>query len=182
MAEPVRRLFTVSEFHSMAEAGILTEDDRVELIEGEIYRMAPIGSRHAACVNRLNHLLQGTGAILSPQNPLALNDRSEPLPDLALLRWRDDFYSRSHPTPGDVLLLIEVADTSVGFDRGVKTPLYAQRGIPEFWLVDLSKSVVEIHRQPSVKGYQHVRRFGKGDRIAPLAFPELELDVSDILV
>jgi Uma2 family endonuclease len=182
MAEPVRRPFTVSEFHSMAEAGILSEDDRVELIEGEIYRMAPIGSRHAACVNRLNHLLQGTGAILSPQNPLVLNDRSEPQPDLALLRWRDDFYATSHPSPGDVLLLIEVADTSVGFDRGVKTPLYAQRGIPELWLVDLTKGFLEVHQHPSLKGYQQVRRYGKGDRLSPQAFPELELNVSDILV
>lgn len=181
MAEPLKRLFTVSEYHSMAEAGILSEEDRVELIEGEIYRMAPIGSRHAGCVNRLNHLLQGTGAILAPQNPVVLNDFSEPQPDMALLRWRDDFYASSHPNPDDILLLIEVADSSVGFDRRVKIPLYARRGIRELWLVDLKTDTVEVHRQPSPTAFRDVRKLRKGDRISPLAFPDLELKVGDIL-
>lgn len=181
MAEPLKRLFTVSEYHSMAEAGILSEEDRVELIEGEIYRMAPIGSRHAGCVNRLIHLFKGAEGILAAQNPVVLSDFSEPQPDMALLRWRDDFYATSHPNPDDILLLIEVADSSVGFDRGVKTPLYARRGIRELWLVDLTKSTVEVHRQPSTTGFQEIRKLQKGDRISPLAFPDLELNVSDIL-
>lgn len=181
MAEPLKKLFTVSEYHSMAETGILAEEDRFELIEGEIYRMAPIGSRHAGCVNRLNHLLQGTRAILAPQNPVILNDFSEPQPDMALLRWRDDFYSSSHPNPDDILLLVEVADTSVGFDRRVKVPVYARRGIREVWLVDLTKSTVEVNRRPSQTGFGDVRKLRKGDRISPLAFPDLELNVSDIL-
>jgi Uma2 family endonuclease len=166
----------------MADAGILSEDDRVELIEGEIFRMAAIGSRHAGCVNRLNRLFQGTEAILAPQNPVYLNDLSEPEPDLALLRWRDDFYSSSHPKPDDVLLLIEVADSSIGFERRTKIPLYARCGIPEVWLIDLVENRVEIHRQPSATSYRDVRRLRKGDRISPLAFPELDLNVSDMLV
>lgn len=181
MAEPLKKLFTVSEYHSMAETGILPAEDRFELIEGEIYRMAPIGSRHAGCVNCLNHLLNGVGAILAPQNPVVLSDLSEPQPDMALLRWRDDFYRSSHPDPDDILLLIEVADSSVGFDRGVKAPLYARRGICEFWLVDLSRNTLDVHRQPSSTGFRDIRQFRKGDRISPLAFPDLELNVSDIL-
>lgn len=181
MAEPLKKLFTVTEYHSMAETGILSEEDRFELIEGEIYRMAPIGSRHAGCVNRLNHLLKGAEAILAPQNPVVLNDLSEPQPDMALLRWRDDFYASSHPHPDDVLLLVEVADSSLGFDSGVKIPLYARRGIRELWLVDLTRNTVDVYRQPSPTGFRDIRQLRKGDRIAPLAFPDLELNVSDIL-
>jgi Uma2 family endonuclease len=181
MAEPLKKLFTVSEYHSMAETGILSEDDRFELIEGEIYRMAPIGSRHAGCVNRLIHLFKGADGILAAQNPVVLNDFSEPQPDVALLRWRDDFYAGSHPNPDDILLLIEVADSSVGFDRRVKIPIYARRGIRELWLVDLTKNTVDIHRQPSPTAFRDIRKLRKGDRISPLAFPDLELNVSDIL-
>lgn len=181
MAEPLKKLFTVSEYHSMAETGILSEEDRFELIEGEIYRMAPIGSRHAGCVNYLNHLLKGVEAILAPQNPVVLSDLSEPQPDVAILRWRDDFYRNSHPDSDDILLLIEVADSSVGFDRGIKTPLYARRGIRELWLVDLTRNTVDVHRQPSPAGFRDIRQLRKGDRISPLAFPDLELNVSDIL-
>lgn len=181
MAGPLKKLFTVSEYHSIAETGILPRDSRFELVEGEIYRMAPIGSRHAACVNRLNHLLRGAEAILAPQNPVILNDLSEIQPDMALLRWRDDFYASSHPNPDDILLLVEVADSSIGFDRGVKAPLYARRGIRELWLVDLTGDAVEIHRQPSPDGFRDIRQLRKGDRISPLAFPDLELNVGDIL-
>lgn len=182
MAEPLKRLFTVSEYHSMAEAGILPEDDRVELIEGEIFRMAPIGSRHAGCVNRLNHFLRGSGGILSPQNPVLFGSLSEPQPDIALLRSRDDFYASSLPTPEDVLLLVEVADSSIGFDRRVKVPLYARNGVPEVWIVDLTKGRMEVHREPSATGYRDVRLLQRSDRLSPLAFPDLELNVSDILV
>jgi Uma2 family endonuclease len=181
MAEPLKKLFTVSEYHSMAETVILSEDSRFELIEGEIYRMAPIGSRHAGCVNRLNYLLKGVEAILAPQNPAYMNEHSEPQPDIALLRWRDDFYARSHPSPEDILLLIEVADTSIGFDRRKKIPLYARSGVPDFWLVDLIKSTIEIYREPSTSGFRDIRKLRMGDRISPLAFPDLELNVGDIL-
>jgi Uma2 family endonuclease len=136
-----RRLFTVAEYHKMAEAGILSEDDRVELLEGEIVAMSPIGSRHAGLVNRLNRLFSqraGDQVVVSVQNPVRLGGYSEPQPDLALLRPRADFYTSSHPGPEDVLLAVEVAETSAAVDREVKVPLYARFGVPEVWLVDLA--------------------------------------------
>lgn len=179
-----KRLFTVQEYHQMAQAGILGEDDRVELIEGEIVQMAAIGSRHAACVNRLNQLFSAriTGrAIVSIQNPVHLNEISEPQPDLALLRPRPDFYAAAHPEPQDVLLVVEVADTSAGIDRAAKIPLYARTGIPEAWLVDLQEGQVEVHRQPTLQGYQRVQHLGRDASLALEAFPDLTLAVNDIL-
>jgi len=185
MAEPLKRLFTRDEYYAMAEAGILKPEDRVELIEGEIYRMTPIGNPHAGCVNRLVHrfsaLTNAERAVLSPQNPVSLTDISEPQPDISLLRPRADFYGEAHPMPEDVLLLVEVADSSVGYDRYTKIPLYALCGIPEVWLVDLGKNVLEVHRSPSRDGYRNVQRFRRGDRIAPQAFPDFEIAVESIL-
>jgi Uma2 family endonuclease len=185
MAEPLKRLFTRDEYYAMAEAGILKPEDRVELIEGEIYRMPPIGNRHAGCVTQLVDefapLIAARRAMLSPQNPVNLTDISEPEPDVVLLRRREDRYSESHPTPKDVLLLIEVADSSIGFDRGTKFPLYARCGIPEAWLVDLVKRTLEVHREPGRDGYRKVRKLRAGDRIAPLAFPDFEIAVESIL-
>jgi len=179
-----RRLFTCAEYETMLAAGILSEDDRVELIEGEILQMSPIGSRHAGCVNRsngtLSRLLQGR-AIVSVQNPLALNDISEPEPDLVLLRPREDFYAGSHPGPADVLLVVEVADASLDFDRRVKAPLYARSGIAELWLVDLNGKAVEVHRRPGAHGYQEVLRHPRGERLGLLSFPDLSLMVEEIL-
>lgn len=140
--EQPRRLhrFTVEDYHAMVPAGILREDARVELIDGEIIEMPPIGSPHGGRVNRLSRLLvtavQGR-AVVSPQNPVVLGRHSEPQPDLALLRWRDDEYTDSNPGPADVLLLIEVSDTTLAYDRRVKVPLYARHGIPEVWLIDV---------------------------------------------
>ena len=179
-----RRLFTVHEYYRMADAGILTEDDRVELIEGEIVQMAAIGSRHAACVDRLNQLFSARvaeRAIVRVQNPVRLSERSEPQPDLALLRPRPDFYATAHPMPQDVLLVVEVADTSAGIDPAEKLPLYARSGIPEAWLVDLQEDRVEVHRQPTRRGYQEVRYLERGNRLAPDAFPDLTLAVDDVL-
>lgn len=185
MAEPLKRLFTRDEYYAMAEAGILKPEDRVELIEGEIYRMAPIGNPHAGCVNRLvrsfSALTAADRAVLSPQNPVNLTDISEPQPDITLLRPREDFYGTGHPTPEDVLLLVEVADSSAGFDRHTKIPLYALCGIPEVWLVDLKKMVVEVYRDPARDGYRSVQRFRRGDRVAPQAFPDFEIAVESIL-
>jgi Uma2 family endonuclease len=185
MAEPLKKLFTRGEYHAMAEAGILKPEDRVELVEGEIYRMGAIGNRHAGCVNRLVDelapLIAARRAVLSPQNPLNLTDISEPQPDVVLLQRREDRYSESHPTPGDVLLLIEVADSSIGFDRGTKFPLYARCGIPEAWLVDLVNRTLEVHRNPGREGYRQVQRLRAGDRITPLAFPDFKVAVESIL-
>ncbi|HEY2738818.1 MAG TPA: Uma2 family endonuclease [Thermoanaerobaculia bacterium] len=179
-----RRRFTSAEYHTMAEAGILAEDERVELIAGEIVRMAPIGSRHAGGVKRLNRRLTrdlGERALISIQDPIAIGDNSEPQPDVAVLRPRPDDYTHSHPKPADVLLVIEVADSSLAYDRGVKIPLYAVAGILEVWLVCLDERRVEIHREPAPAGYRNIRILHPGDRVSPLAFPDFELTVDAIL-
>lgn len=179
-----RRRFTSAEYHAMAAAGILAKDERVELIAGEIVRMAPIRSRHAGCVKRLNRrLTRGLDerALISIQDPVALGDDSEPQPDVAVLRPRDDDYTHSHPQPADVLLIIEVADSSLAYDRSVKIPLYARAGIAETWLVCLEERRLEVHRNPSATGYREVRILRPGDLVAPLAFPDFEITVDSIL-
>ncbi|WP_376790048.1 Uma2 family endonuclease [Thermoflexus sp.] len=179
-----RRLFTVEEYHRMAEVGILSEDDRVELIEGELIAMSPIGSRHAACVKRLVRLLDravGERAIVSAQDPIRLGRHSEPQPDVALLRYRPDFYASAHPGPEDVLLIVEVAETSADYDRTVKIPLYARHGIPEAWLVDLTEAHVEIYRQPSPQGYRELHIVHRGETISPALIPGLTVGIDEIL-
>lgn len=184
MVEPLRKQFTVAEYHTMLEAGILHEDSRVELIEGEIWQMPPIGSYHAGGVNRLTalllDLLRGR-ALVSVQNPVRLSDLSEPQPDFAVLRSRDDYYSSQHPAAADVLLLIEVADSSLEFDRGRKANLYARHGIPEVWLQDLRNAALIVLRDPSSQGYRDVKFFHRGERLSPLAFPDLVIEVDAIL-
>jgi Uma2 family endonuclease len=173
--ESPRRLFTVDEYHRMGEAGILRPDERVELIEGEIVQMAPIGPRHAGCVINANRLFitrLGDRAIVSPQNPLVIRPRSEPLPDLLLLRPRAVSYSRELPAA-------EVADTTARFDRLVKARLYARAGIAEFWLMLPVDDAVEIHREPRDDGYASVTRHGLPDAVTPLAFPDVAFAVAD---
>lgn len=151
-----RRLFTVSDYYKMAEAGILSPEDRVELIRGEILKMSPIKSPHAGIINKLVKMLfrqLDDRATIASQNPLHINKFSEPEPDIIVARFRDDEYIERHPRPEDVLLLIEVADSSLAFDRKVKTPLYAQAGIPEYWIVNLNDRQIEIFRQPSAGDY-----------------------------
>jgi Uma2 family endonuclease len=180
----VTRRFTVDDFYRMAQAGILTEDDRVELIEGQVVEMAPIGSGHASRVARLTHLFgRGVGdrALVWVQNPIRLSEFSEPQPDVTLLRPRGDYYAQAHPGPADVLLVVEVADSSVVYDRQTKLLLYARAGIPEVWLEDLTRNVIEVYRSPSPQGYQETHRVGRGRRIAPQAFPDLDLAVDDLL-
>jgi Uma2 family endonuclease len=186
MALPLtRHLFTVDEYHRMAENHVLSEDDRVELIDGEIIEMAPIGSGHLGHVNRLGRVFGaaiGERALLSVQNPVRLGHRSEPQPDVALLQPRADDYAGNIPTPADVLLLIEVADSSLVYDRDTKVPMYARSGIPEVWLVNLIDAEIVIYREPSVTGYQSVQVLRRGDMIAPLAFPDVVIAVSDLLI
>lgn len=174
---------TADEYERMGVAGIFG-DARLELIEGEIYEMSPIGSPHAACVNflsqRLNRLL-GDELIVTVQNPIRLNDFSEPQPDLAVVRGRDDFYRGSHPTPADVLLLIEVADSTVAADRSVKVPLYALAGIREVWLVNLLDERVEIYSAPSADTYQQVIHAGRGEEARSTVVQELVVSVSELL-
>lgn len=177
------RLLTVDDYHKMGEAGILGEDDRVELIEGELIDMAPIGSDHAGSVIGLNTVLGSAlagKALISPQNPLRLDLHSEPQPDITVLRLREDFYRTSHPRPEDVLVLIEVADTTIRYDRGVKIPLYARHGIPEVWLIDLQEKRLEIYRQPSSEGYRQILLPAKNERIALSLLPEVSILLTDL--
>lgn len=179
-----RRWFNVDEYYRMIDAGILSEDDRVELIEGEVIKMSPIGKFHAACVKRLNELfvfLVGRTATISVQDPIRLNDFSEPQPDIALLKRRDDFYSSGHPTPEDVLLVVEVADSSVQYDRTIKMPLYARSGIPEVWLVDVARDLVEVYARPVNGRYQDFREVRRGETLTLSSLPNLVISVDDIL-
>jgi Uma2 family endonuclease len=178
-----RRRFTVEEYSRMAEVGILTERDRVELIEGEIVEMAAIGLRHALCVAELNTRLTravGDRVLLWSANPVLLFPDTMPQPDVTLVRLPSPPYAE-HPGPADVLLLIEVADSSYRFDRRVKLPLYARAGVPDVWIVDLTRDVVEVHRDPSAAGYALERRVERGGSITPLGFPDLVLAVDAFL-
>ena len=175
-----KRYFNVVEYYRMAEAGVLSPDDRVELIEGEVVKMSPIGSRHAACVRRLDALLNREAtdlAQVSVQNPVRLDDFSEPEPDVALLRPRADFYADSHPTPADVLLIVEVADTSVEFDRGIKLPLYARAGVPQVLIVNMPGEVVESYSEPVNGAYQKFVRARRGESVGIILLPNLSLSV-----
>lgn len=177
-------LFTAAEYYRMAEVGILAEDDRVELIEGEILEMSPIGVRHAAVIDKVAALVRDrvSGVIVRVQNPVHLSERSEPQPDLLLLRAREDFYSTAHPRPQDVLLLIEVADSSVMYDRNLKIPLYARSGVREVWLVDLVTNAVEVHASPTAAGYSRMQRFERGETVISAHLPELRIDAADMLI
>jgi Uma2 family endonuclease len=186
MALPLPRYrFTVEEYERLGEAGILAEDARVELLDGEIVEMTPIGPFHAGHVNRLNRLLTralGDRALISVQNPLRLVPRSEPEPDLLLLRPRADDYATAHPTPADVLLLIEVADSSRVVDRSVKLPLYAAAEVPAVWLVDLIDGVIDCYEEPAAGAYRVERRAGSGAMATAATLPGLALPVDAILI
>lgn len=176
--------FDVDDYYRMAEAGILTEDDRVELIEGEIINMSPIGRRHASCVDRLTMFfaprLAGK-AIVRVQNPFRISSFSEPQPDITLLKARDDFYSQAHPTPEDALLVIEVADSSVGYDRKVKMSLYARAGVPEAWVVNLPDDKLEAYSEPLNGSYQRVRELRRGESLTLKTLSSITISVDEIL-
>jgi len=182
---PQTRRFTVSEYHRMAEAGILGEDDRVELIDGQIYVMSPIGSQHAACVNHLSRLfILGVHdqAVVHIQNPILLTPNSEPEPDVALLAPRDDAYAARHPRPDEVMLIVEVSGSSLAFDQTTKLPLYAQSGIPEVWIVALQEDQLHIHREPSASGYAEHAIRERGDTLTVHALPDAgPFAVKDVL-
>jgi Uma2 family endonuclease len=175
--------FTAEEFERIGRAGIFREDARLELIEGEIFEMSPIGSHHAACVNFLSRLLNrlfGDNHIVATQNPVRLNNLSEPQPDICLLRWRDDFYRDSHPGPADVLLLSEVADTTVVTDLSVKVPLYAGAGIAEAWLVKIPEEEVVIYSEPSGVAYRHAQLFERGKEVRSHTIAGLAVSVNEL--
>lgn len=183
-SDPILHLFTTAEYHTMADAGVFAEGDRLELIEGEIYQMPPVGHRHAAQVKRLLSVLGDAfrgRAILGVQDPVQLDDFSEPQPDLAVLRRKDDFYLDHHPRPEDIFLVVEVADSTLEFDRRRKLPPYARSGIPEVWIANLVDGLLEFYRDPAPHGYRQVLRLSREDRIAPVAFSDVELLVGDLL-
>lgn len=167
----------------MAETGVLKPDARVELLDGEIIDMAPIGPEHGGSMNRLNHLFSILSAkrwIVSTQNSIRLNQSSEPQPDLMLLKPRRDFYSSRLPGPDDVFLLIEVSDATLLLDRNKKLPAYGRAGLPEVWILNLSERKLEVYREPHFSGYGAQTILRAGDRIAPLAFPDAVIEVSEL--
>ena len=180
---PLRR-FTVDEYYAMAEAGILKKEDRVELIDGVIVAMAPIGNRHLATVDRFNRMFgEGVGrrAIVRVQGSITLDDHTMPEPDLVLLRDRADFYESDSAGPEDVLLIVEVADSSVDYDRNEKLLRYAQAGIPEVWIGVLPERIIEAYTEPAGGRYTLKRIFSPGDTIFPGCFPDIALNVDRIL-
>jgi len=185
MAVDLKRYrFTRSDYHRMAQTGILSPDVRVELIDGEIIEMNPIGDRHMAAVDRALRLFDravGDDAIVRIQGSIALSDNGEPEPDLVLLRFRDDFYAMAPATEEAALLIVEVADSSEYYDRTTKAPLYARHGIPELWIVDLNRDLITRHLDPAPHGYTTTQVFRRGESLSPLAFPELTVAVNDIL-
>jgi Uma2 family endonuclease len=179
-----RRRFTVDEYHKMGDAGVFTEDDRLELIDGEIIKMSPINIPHAVCVDLLTMLfashLIGRG-IVRVQNPIFIDDINEPQPDLALLKQRDYLHQHQHPGAGDILLVIEVADTTVRLDRHQKIPRYAHAGIPEAWIVNITRQEVEVYSDPIGAKYRSIQRVGHGGVIILKAMPDVTVAVDDFL-
>ena len=181
---PQTRKFTVAEYYRMAEAGILKPDERVELIEGEIVVMPPIGPEHADDVDQFNAVFASYAPgrfRIRIQNPVHLDSGSEPQPDAMLLRLRPEGYRAAHPTPADVLLVIEVADSTLAFDRDVKAHLYGRNGIPETWVRNLPEDCIERFTQPGPEGYAQHTVHHRGDTITPVSFPDLELAVAELL-
>ncbi|HVF99656.1 MAG TPA: Uma2 family endonuclease [Chloroflexia bacterium] len=179
-----RHRFSVDEYNKMVESGILPEDARVELIEGEIVDMAPIGLRHAQCVNNLSWLLSDLlpgKARVQVQNPVQLDQYSQVQPDVTLLRFRDYTRDRQHLGPADVLLAVEVSDTTLIKDRQLKLPLYAQAGIPEVWIVNIQQERIEVHSQPEGGAYKTVRRLRRGQSVAVPGFAEAKVKVDEVL-
>jgi Uma2 family endonuclease len=176
--------FTVEMYHKLGELGVFDEDDRVELLDGQIVEMSPIGRPHAACVTRLNHLLSrrsSANIAVSVQNPVALAERWEPQPDIAVLRRANGLAGAWHPIPQDILLVIEVADSSLERDRDVKIPHYARTGIPEAWLVDLDRDVIMCHHAPGPDGYEQIVTVTRGATLRPVGLPDVAIEVSEIL-
>jgi len=179
-----RRSFTVGEYERMGQFGIFSEDARVELVCGEIIDMSPIGERHASCVAILARFITlrlRLSALVWTQNPIVLDDYSEPQPDLAILRPRVDDYRTSKPAPADVLVVVEVSDTTLEYDRKVKVPLYARAGIPETWVVNLPEERIEVYSDPAGGEYQTFRSYKRGRRLQSHTLAPLCLSVSKVL-
>jgi Uma2 family endonuclease len=183
MFAPTKHRFTAAEYHRMAETGVLSPSARVELLDGEIIDMSPIGPFHGGIVARLTKLFNRAAEgqfHVSPQNPLRLDEHSEPEPDLVIAKARPDDYTNSHPGPEDVFLVIEVADSSLDLDRKEKLPAYGRAGVPEVWIVNLNDLHVEIYREPHFEGYAVKTVLNQGELVTPAAFPDITVNVSDL--
>ena len=183
-ALPQRKLFTVEEYDAMIKAGVFDGKERVELIEGEFVKKMTQGDLHIGCINRLNYLLVPlllNKAIIAVQNAVEINPFSAPEPDVAILRFRADFYSTGKARPENILLLIEVADTTVHSDRQMKIPLYARAEVPEVWLINLPRKIIEVYTEPRNGKYQVVRKAGKSEILKPKMITDLSVKVAEIL-
>jgi Uma2 family endonuclease len=179
-----RKKFTVAQYQQMIKAGVLTDRDRVELLQGEVIEMSPVGRHHASCVDRLTEffvLRLSAGAMVRVQSPIQLGLHSEPQPDLTLLKRRNDFYADAHPQPQDIFAIIEVSDTTIEFDRTIKIPLYVENAITEVWIVDLNEQCIEVYREPNALGYQQVQVFRRGQSLSLQAFPQVQFSVDQLL-
>ena len=182
--EIVRKRFTVEQYHQMIELGILTDRDRVELLNGEILEIAPVGRRHAACIDRLIELLMvrlASKAIIRTQHPIRLSHDSELQPDITILRLRNESSTTRHPQLEDIVLVIEVSETTLACDREMKIPIYAQGNIPMVWLVDLNAEVVEVFQEPTAQGYLSQQRSQRGQMLMLPNFSDLAIAVDQIL-
>ena len=176
--------FSVSEYYRIAEAGVLRPEVRVELLNGEIIDMSPIGPFHGGVVGRLTRLFNGLAEgrwLVWPRNPLHLDDYSEPQPDVLLVKPAPGDYTRRHPRPDDVFLLVEVSDATLELDRTEKLPAYGRAGVAEVWIVNLNDTLIEIYREPHFTGYASKTVVGPGQSAAPLAFPNALVDVTELL-
>ena len=178
------RQISVQDYHQMAESGILRPDERVELLAGQIIKMAAKGTAHRAAISRIEHLLReylGDSVLICLQDPIRLDDYSEPEPDVAVVRPDPLYYEDHHPTPAEIFLLIEVADTSLKFDCEVKAPAYSRSGITEYWVLDVNDRKLHVYRSPSANGYQSETILAEALTIAPLAFPDCVITVQELL-
>ncbi len=180
----ITRKFTVEEYEKMATEGIIKPDEKVELIRGEIIKMSPMGTRHAAGIARLTQLFSrkfGDLILLGVQNPIRLNNNSQPEPDLSLLIPRSDFYVAAYPCPQDIYLIIEVSDSTLDYDRYTKIPLYAEANIQEVWIVNLKEECLEVYRHPLHGSYQAIQKYYRGESIFIESFPAIKLTLIEIL-
>ena len=179
-----RKRFTVDDFYKMAEVGILVDNIRSELIDGEIIEMSPMGVAHCAAVNRASQyfiLLFKEKVQVSVQLPVRLSEFNEPEPDLAFLKPRQDFYKTRHPGAADVFMILEISDSSHNYDRNVKLPMYASSRIPEVWIEAVAENVVHVFRDPVGRTYRTALTLHPGETISLLALPEVVVSVSDLL-
>lgn len=184
MLAPAKHRFSVQDYHRMAEAGVLKSDARVELLDGEIIDISPVGPFHGGVANYLNQVLTTAAKgrwMTAVQNPVRLDDHSEPQPDLALLKPAPDFYRTRHAQPGDAFLLIEISETSLTTDREDKLPAYGRSGIPEVWIINLIELTIEVYREPHFAGYGSKTVLRTGDQARPQAFPDVSVDVAGLL-